>query len=37
MRQRVDIVGGELRVRSRPGKGSTIEANVPLEADGSAE
>jgi signal transduction histidine kinase len=37
MRQRVDLVGGELRVRSRPGKGSTIEANVPLEADGSAE
>jgi PAS domain S-box-containing protein len=33
MRQRVDLVGGELRVESRTGKGSTIEAAVP----GSAE
>ena len=33
MRQRVDLVGGELRVESRAGKGSTIEAAVP----GSAE
>jgi signal transduction histidine kinase len=33
MRQRVDLVGGELRVESRAGKGTTIEAAVP----GSAE
>ena len=31
MRQRVDLVGGELSVRSRPGKGTTIEAAVPIE------
>ncbi|MGH2445103.1 MAG: GAF domain-containing protein [Candidatus Limnocylindria bacterium] len=35
MRQRVDLVGGELRVESRPGKGTRIEASVP--ADESAE
>jgi len=29
MRQRVDLVGGELRVDSRPGKGTLIEAAVP--------
>ncbi len=33
MRQRVDLVGGELRVESRTGKGTSIEAAVP----GSAE
>jgi len=33
MRQRVDLVGGELRVESRAGKGTTIDASVP----GSAE
>ncbi len=35
MRQRVDLVGGELRVESEAGEGTTIEAAVP--ADGSAE
>jgi len=29
MRQRVDLVGGDLRVESRPGLGTTIEASVP--------
>jgi signal transduction histidine kinase len=29
MRQRVDLVGGELRVESRPGKGTRIVASVP--------
>ena len=29
MRQRVELVGGELRVESRPGQGTTIEATVP--------
>ncbi len=29
MRQRVDLVGGELRVESRPGQGTLIEATVP--------
>jgi signal transduction histidine kinase len=37
MRQRVDLVGGELRVESTTGSGSTIEAVVPLEAPASAE
>ena len=37
MRQRIDLVGGELRVESTPGSGSTIEALVPLEAPASAE
>jgi signal transduction histidine kinase len=31
MRQRVDLVGGELRVMSRPKRGTTIEASVPGE------
>jgi two-component system sensor histidine kinase UhpB len=35
MRQRIDLVGGELQVESRPGEGTVIEASVP--ADGSAE
>ena len=29
MRQRVDLVGGELKVESRSGKGTTIAASVP--------
>ena len=37
MRQRIDLVGGELRVESTPGSGSTIDAVVPLEAPASAE
>jgi signal transduction histidine kinase len=32
MRQRVDLVGGDLRVESRPGRGTTIEASVPADA-----
>ncbi|HEX7172118.1 MAG TPA: GAF domain-containing protein [Candidatus Limnocylindria bacterium] len=31
MRQRVDLVGGELRVESRAGKGTTISAGVPAD------
>jgi signal transduction histidine kinase len=34
MRQRADLVGGELRVASRPGLGTTIEASVPLDEVG---
>jgi PAS domain S-box-containing protein len=30
MRQRVELVGGDLRVESRPGRGTTIEASVPI-------
>ena len=38
MRQRVDLVGGELRVESRAGKGTLIEASVPApEPDPSVE
>ena len=37
MRQRIDLVGGELEVGSEPGKGTTIDAVVPLGAPGSAE
>jgi PAS domain S-box-containing protein len=37
MRQRVDLVGGQLRVESVPGSGTTIDALVPLEAAISAE
>jgi PAS domain S-box-containing protein len=38
MRQRVDLVGGELRVESRAGEGTVIEASVPSgEAGESAE
>jgi PAS domain S-box-containing protein len=33
MRQRVDLVGGELRVESRPGEGALIEASVPTADD----
>ncbi len=31
MRQRMDLVGGELRVESRPGTGTTIEASAPTD------
>ena len=37
MRQRIDLVGGELRVESTPGSGTTIDALVPIEAPASAE
>jgi signal transduction histidine kinase len=37
MRQRVDLVGGELRVESRPGEGTLIEAGVPAGEEISAE
>ena len=37
MRQRVDLVGGELRVESRAGEGTLIEAAVPASEDASAE
>jgi PAS domain S-box-containing protein len=33
MRQRVDLVGGELRVESRAGDGTLIEASVPADLD----
>jgi PAS domain S-box-containing protein len=33
MRQRVDLIGGELRVQSRAGKGTSVEASVPLDAE----
>jgi PAS domain S-box-containing protein len=37
MRQRVDLVGGELRVESTAGGGTLIEAGVPVAEDRSAE
>lgn len=37
MRQRVDLVGGELRVESRAGEGTLIEAAVPAGEEPSAE
>jgi len=37
MRQRVDLVGGELRVESQTGGGTLIEASVAISPDGSAE
>jgi len=37
MRQRVDLVGGELRVESHPGRGTIIEAGVPSGEGESAE
>lgn len=43
MRQRADLIGGELTVSSRPGRGTVVEARVPAasepvnEAPGSAE
>ena len=33
MRQRVDLVGGELRVESRPGGGTLIEASAPTSSE----
>jgi signal transduction histidine kinase len=33
MRERLQLVHGELSVKSQPGAGSTIRARVPLEAD----
>ncbi|HEX9609548.1 MAG TPA: GAF domain-containing protein [Candidatus Limnocylindria bacterium] len=33
MRQRLDLTGGELRVESAPGRGTTIEASVPNSGD----
>ncbi len=36
MRQRVDLVGGELRIESKAGRGTRIEASVPV-GDTSAE
>jgi signal transduction histidine kinase len=37
MRQRVDLVGGDLRVQSRSGDGTLIEASVPAGEDASDE
>jgi PAS domain S-box-containing protein len=37
MRQRIELVGGELRVESRAGHGTAIEARVPVTGDESAE
>ena len=37
MRQRVDLVGGELRVEGQPGRGTLIEATVPADETPSAE
>lgn len=36
MRQRLDLIGGELRVESAPGRGTTVDASVPV-ADEAAE
>jgi two-component system NarL family sensor kinase len=33
MRERLQLVGGELSVKSRPGAGTTIYARVPLHSD----
>jgi signal transduction histidine kinase len=30
MRERVEMVGGSLRVESAPGKGTTIRAEIPF-------
>ena len=37
MRQRVDLVGGDLRVESEPGRGTLVEASVPGGEAPSAE
>ncbi|MGH2401352.1 MAG: GAF domain-containing protein [Candidatus Limnocylindria bacterium] len=37
MRQRVDLVGGDLRVESQPGGGTLIEASVPAAEEASDE
>jgi signal transduction histidine kinase len=31
MRERVEVLGGEIEVRSRPGEGTTVALRVPLE------
>jgi two-component system NarL family sensor kinase len=36
MRERAALVGGRLRVRSRPGGGTTITASIPLALEGEA-
>lgn len=33
MRERIELVGGRLTVRSAPGQGTTVEASVPLNAN----
>jgi signal transduction histidine kinase len=33
MRERVQLVNGELSVKSKPGAGTTIRARVPLKTD----
>ena len=35
MRERAKLLGGQLRVGSRPGKGTSITARVPLQPDDS--
>jgi signal transduction histidine kinase len=32
MRQRVELVGGELQVQSQHGEGTTVQASVPVES-----
>jgi signal transduction histidine kinase len=31
MQERADIVGGELRMHSRPGKGTTLRCRIPMD------
>ena len=35
MRERVEMVGGKFTVESAPGKGTTIQAQIPLRQRGS--
>jgi len=35
MRQRVEMVGGTLEVRSRPGQGTVVSASLPMPAEGA--
>lgn len=37
MRERLELVGGRLRIESAPGKGTRVTAEVPLPADGAPE
>ncbi len=37
MRDRVELLGGHFDLRSRPGTGTTIEAEIPLAREGEAE
>ena len=37
MRERVDLLGGELSITSAPGSGTTVVAEVPLEEDPEAK